>query len=37
MEIDMKKLWDPKDMTFVVWDLKPSLGQFASKSISSEL
>ena len=32
MEIDMKKLWDPKAMAFGVWGLKPSLGQFGSKS-----
>ena len=28
MEFDMKKLSDPKTLTFGVWDLKTSLGQF---------
>ena len=28
MELDMKKIPDPKTLTFVVWGLKTSLGQF---------
>ena len=28
MELDMKKISDPKTLTFGVWGLKPNLGQF---------
>ena len=31
MEFDMKKLSDPKTLTFGVWVLKTSLGQFGPK------
>ena len=37
MEIDLKKVWDPKAMIFAVWDLTPSLEQFASKSFGKGL
>ena len=37
MEIDMKKLWDPKAMAIGVWGVKPSLGQFGSKSFGKGL
>ena len=37
MEIDMKKVWDPKAMIFAVWNLTPSLEQFASKSFGKGL
>ena len=31
MEFDMKKFSDPKTLTFGVWDLKTSFGQFRPK------
>ena len=31
MELDMKKISDPKALTFDVWSLKPNLGQFGPK------
>ena len=31
MEFDMKKFADPKTLTFGVWDLKTSFGQFRPK------
>ena len=31
MEFDMKKILDPKALTFEVWGLKTSLGQLRSK------
>ena len=37
IEIDMKNVWDPKAMAFGVWGLKPSLGQFGSKSFGRKL
>ena len=32
MELDMKKFSDPKALSFGVWGLKTSLGQFGSKA-----
>ena len=32
MELDMKTFSDPKTLTFVVWGLKTSLGQFGPKA-----
>ena len=32
MEFGIKKLTDLKTLTFVVWDLKTSLGHFGSKA-----
>ena len=37
MELDMKKVSDPKALTFGVWDLKPNLGQFGPKAFSKGL
>ena len=31
MELDMKKISDPKALTFGDWGLKPNLGQFGPK------
>ena len=31
MELDMKKISDPKALIFGVWGLKPNLGQFGPK------
>ena len=32
MELDVKKNSDPKALTFGIWDLKTSLGQFGPKA-----
>ena len=37
MELDMKKFINLKTMTFEVWDLKPSLGQFGPKDFGRGL
>ena len=37
MELDMKKFSDPKAVTFRVWDLKTSLGQFGPKAFGKGL
>ena len=37
MELDMKKISDPKALTFGVWGLKTSLGQFGSKAFGKGL
>ena len=37
MELDMKKFSDPKALTFGVWGLKTSLGQFWPKAFSKGL
>ena len=37
MELDMKNFSDPKVLTFGVWGLKTSLGQFRSKAFSKGL
>ena len=37
MELDMKKFSDPKALTFGVWGLKTSLGQFGSKAFGKGL
>ena len=37
MELDMKKCSDPKALTFGVWGLKPSLGQFGPKAFGKGL
>ena len=37
MELDMNKFSDPKALTFGVWDLKTSLGQFGPKSFGKGL
>ena len=37
MEHDMKKLLDPKALTFGVWSLKTSLGQFGPKAFGKRL
>ena len=34
MELDMKKISDPKALTFGVWGLKPNFGQFGPKTFS---
>ena len=31
MELDMKKISDPKALTFSIWGLKTSLGRFGPK------
>ena len=37
MELDMRKFTDPKTLTFGVWGLKTSLGQFGPKAFGREL
>ena len=37
MELDMKKVSDPKALTFGVWGLKPNLGQFGPKTFGKGL
>ena len=37
MELDMKKFSAPNALTFGVWGLKTSLGQFGSKAFDKEL
>ena len=37
IEVDMKKFSDPKALTFGVWDLKTSLGQFGPKAFGRGL
>ena len=37
MELDIKKLADPKTLTFGVWGLKTSLGQFGPKAFGRGL
>ena len=37
MELDMKKISDPKALTFGVWGLKASLGQFGPKAFGKGL
>ena len=37
MELDLKKISDPKSLTLVVWDLKTSLGQFSPKGFDKGL
>ena len=37
MELDMKKISDPKALTFGVWGLKPNLGQFGPKTFGKGL
>ena len=37
MELDMKKFSDPKALTFGVWGLKTSLGQFGPKAFDKGL
>ena len=37
MELDMKKILNPKALTFGVWGLKPNLGQFGSKTFDRGL
>ena len=37
MELDMKKLSDPKALTFGVWGLKTSLEQFGPKAFGKGL
>ena len=37
MELDMRKFTDPKTLTFGVWSLKTSLGQFGPKAFGREL
>ena len=37
MELDMKKSTDPKTLTFGVWSLKTSLGQFGPKAFGRGL
>ena len=37
MELDLKKISDPKSLTLVVWDLKTSLGQFLPKGFDKGL
>ena len=34
MELDMKKFSNPKALTFGVWGLKTSLGQFGTKAVA---
>ena len=33
LELDMKKISDPRALTFGVWGLKTSLGQLGSKTL----
>ena len=37
MELDMKKIPDPKSPTFGVWGLQTSLGQFGTKAFGKGL
>ena len=37
MKLDMKKFTDPKTLTFGVWGLKTSLGQFGPKAFGRGL
>ena len=37
MELDMKKISDPKPLTFGVWALRPNLGQFGPKTFGKGL
>ena len=37
MELHMKRFSDPKTLTFGVWDLKTSLGQFGSRAFGKAL
>ena len=37
MKLDRKKISDPKTLTFGVWDLKTSLGQFGPKAFGKGL
>ena len=37
MEFDMKRLSDPKTLTFGVWVLKTSLGQFGPKGLIKQV
>ena len=37
MELDMKKISDPKALTFGIWGLKTSLGQFGPKAFGKGL
>ena len=37
MELDMKKISDPKALTFGIWGLKPNLGQFGPKTFGKGL
>ena len=37
MELDMKNSTDPKTLTFGVWSLKTSLGQFGPKAFGRGL
>ena len=37
MELDMKKISDPKTLTFGAWGLKPNLGQFGPKTFGKGL
>ena len=37
MELDMKKISNPKALSFGVWDLKSNLGQFGLKAFGKGL
>ena len=37
MELDMKRIFDPKALAFGVWTLKPNLGQFGPKTFGKGL
>ena len=37
MEVDLKKISDPKALTFGIWGLKPNLGQFGPKTFGKGL
>ena len=37
MELDMRKISDPKALTFGIWGLKTSLGQFGPKAFGKGL
>ena len=37
MELDMKKMSDPKGLTFSIWGLKVRLGQFGPKAFGKGL
>ena len=37
MELDMKKISDPKALTVGIWGLKTSLGQFGPKALGKVL
>ena len=37
MELDVKKFSDPKTLTFGVWGLKTSLGQFGPRAFGKAL